>query len=95
MRTHVLYQLGRAHKAGERFPKRDVDSLWRGTEAGGSGNVQVIGGDSAAAPGQSPGQGMGTGTGGGAAQGQEEGWRVRAMARVPGHDKVRPSTHAG
>ena len=87
MRTHVLYQLGRAHNPGERFPKRDVNSLWRGTEAGGSGNVQANGG---------AGTSTGTGTGiGEEGAGQEEGWKVRAMARVPGHDKVRPSTHAG
>ena len=81
MRSHVLYQLGRAHKAGERFPTREVESLWRGPEAGGMGNVvqeQEIGQGE---------QGMG--------MGKEEGWKVRAMARVPGHDKVRPSTHVG
>jgi hypothetical protein len=25
----------------------------------------------------------------------EEGWKVRAVARMPGHDKIRPSTNEG
>jgi hypothetical protein len=25
----------------------------------------------------------------------EEGWKIRAVARMPPHDKIRPSTHDG
>jgi hypothetical protein len=62
-KNHVLYQIGRQHKPGERFPTREVDSLWRGTEAGGKGS--------------------------------EEGWKTRAMMRMPSHDKIRPTTNKG
>ncbi|WVQ81909.1 hypothetical protein IAT38_004036 [Cryptococcus sp. DSM 104549] len=61
---HVLYQVGRAHKQGERFPMRDVDSLWRGCDAGGAGDAA-------------------------------EGWRIKAVARMPNHDKIRPTTGEG
>ncbi len=80
-KTHVLYQLGRPHKAGERFPARSVDSLWRGKDAGGEGNPAPTG-----AGGQESLQGEGE---------VEQGWRVRAVARMPGHDKIRPSTLDG
>ncbi|EIW67274.1 hypothetical protein TREMEDRAFT_69764 [Tremella mesenterica DSM 1558] len=64
-KNHVLYQVGRAHKSGERFPSHEVNSLWRGPEAG--GNVKV----------------------------SEEGLKIRAIARMPDHDKIRPSTNEG
>ncbi|WWD19019.1 hypothetical protein CI109_103476 [Kwoniella shandongensis] len=63
-RNHVLYQVGRPHKPGDRFPGRNIDCLWRGPEAGGNGNM-------------------------------EEGWKIRAVARMPNHDKIRPSTNEG
>ncbi|KGB79453.2 hypothetical protein CNBG_5291 [Cryptococcus deuterogattii R265] len=64
---HVLYQIGRQHKAGEKYPGPECESLWRGYLAGGHG-------------------GLG---------GQDHGWNVRAVARIPSHDKTRPSTHDG
>ncbi|KAK8854833.1 hypothetical protein IAR55_003572 [Kwoniella newhampshirensis] len=63
-RHHVLYQVGRPHRPGDRFPSREMESLWRGPEAGGAGSV-------------------------------EEGWKIRAVARMPNHDKIRPSTSEG
>ena len=63
----MLYQVGRAHKSGERFPVHEVDSLWRGIEAGGQG----------------------------VNEGEDGGWRIRAVARLPNHDKIRPSTNEG
>lgn len=64
---HVLYQIGRQHKAGEKYPGPECESLWRGYLAGGHGGLD----------------------------GQDHGWSVRAVARIPNHDKIRPSTHDG
>ncbi|OWZ42130.1 hypothetical protein C356_03575 [Cryptococcus neoformans c45] len=66
-RHHVLYQIGRQHKAGEKYPGLECESLWRGHLAGGHGGLD----------------------------GQDHGWNVRAVARIPNHDKIRPSTHDG
>lgn len=62
-RSMVLYQTGRTHASGEKFPGHTVNSLWRGPEAGGS---------------------RGDGR-----------WAIKAIVRVPTHEKVRPSTHEG
>ncbi|ODO08789.1 hypothetical protein L198_00522 [Cryptococcus wingfieldii CBS 7118] len=58
---HLLYQLGRPHKPGEKRPGRDVDALWRGAGVGGCP--------------------------------EEAGWKIKAMARAPGHMKIKPTTH--
>lgn len=65
IRNHVLYQVGKPHKVGDRFPGHEVEALWRGTEAGGAGDIE------------------------------EGGWRTRAVARMPVHEKIRPSTNDG
>ncbi|OCF42751.1 hypothetical protein I317_03482 [Kwoniella heveanensis CBS 569] len=62
-RNHVLYQVGRMHRPGEKYPAKDVDSLWRGAGAHGAGG--------------------------------EEGCKIRAVARMPNHDKIRPTTQDG
>ncbi|WVQ99930.1 hypothetical protein IAU59_007073 [Kwoniella sp. CBS 9459] len=62
-RNHVLYQVGRMHKPGEKHPARAVESLWRGSGAHGTGG--------------------------------EDGCKIRAVARMPNHDKIRPTTQDG
>jgi hypothetical protein len=64
-RNHVLYQVGRPHKAHEKHPGHELNCLWRGSEAG------------AVEP---P---------------DDDGWRTKAVARLPNHDKIRPSTNDG
>ncbi|WVW85676.1 hypothetical protein I302_107714 [Kwoniella bestiolae CBS 10118] len=65
-RSHILYQVGRPHRPGEKYPGREVEALWRGQGV--------------------PGKGKKDG---------QEGWNVRAVARLPGHEKIRPTTNDG
>jgi hypothetical protein len=60
----LLYQIGKPHRQGTRFPTYDTEALWRGPEV--------------------PGQRVG-----------EDGWKMRAVARLPNHEKIRPSTDEG
>lgn len=66
-RNHVLYSVGRPHKAHEKYPGHELDCLWRGPGAGGTGS----------------------------SEGEEGGWRTKAVARLPSHEKIRPSTNDG
>ncbi|WWC90774.1 uncharacterized protein L201_005711 [Kwoniella dendrophila CBS 6074] len=70
-KQHVIYQVGRPHKPGERYPSREVEALWRGTQVPGKGkkNSKELDG--------------------------QEGWKIRAVVRLPGHDRIRPSTNEG
>ncbi|WVQ68116.1 uncharacterized protein L199_006322 [Kwoniella botswanensis] len=65
-KSHVLYQVGRPHKPGEKYPGRDAEALWRGQGVPGNGKKDG-----------------------------QEGWNVRAVARLPGHEKIRPTTSDG
>lgn len=69
---HVVYQVGRPTKSGDRFPGYKDEALWRGHQARGRPGAE-------ASPGAS----------------DEEGWKVRAVVRMPKHDKIRPSTAEG
>lgn len=65
-KNHVVYQIGRPHRHGESQLGHQIQSLWRGCEAGGKPD-----------------------------QGPDGGWRTRAVARLPNHEKIRPSTNPG
>ncbi|WWC71630.1 uncharacterized protein I206_105588 [Kwoniella pini CBS 10737] len=66
-RQHILYQVGRPHKANEKYPGREVEALWRGKDVPGKGKRDEA----------------------------DSGWVIRAVARLPGHDKIRPTTCDG
>ncbi|WRT68347.1 uncharacterized protein IL334_005323 [Kwoniella shivajii] len=71
-KQQVIYQVGRPHRPGERYPARNVESLWRGKEVPGNGKKNVSPEISG-----------------------YEGWKIRAVARLPGHDNIRPTTNHG
>jgi hypothetical protein len=63
---HVVYQVGRPHRHGETVLGHEVETLWRGADAGGK-----------------------------CLQSPTSGWKTRAIARLPNHEKIRPSTNPG